>query len=121
MDKLATPLPNHIRNAIIQILIPLDDYLDDGRVWSRAMSGLYSLVAAYHWWMERNYQVVLDTSWSWLWWLKCLEKLKLALWLALHDSLPTNAFCHKRNLCASPYWPRCDVAPECALHCFRDY
>ena len=120
LERLATVIPQHIEAFILNIPIPGHFSLDDGWSWNGATSRVYSSVAGYCWWLERNYGWNPGTSWRWLWQLKCLEKIKLLLCLALHEGLPTNGFRFKRNLCSSQTCPRCDAAPEYPLCCFRD-
>lgn len=48
------------------------------------------------------------------------EKVRVFLWVALHNSLQVNAYRFKCNLSGSPACSRCSAPEEDQLHCLRD-
>ncbi|KAL4395796.1 hypothetical protein AHAS_Ahas01G0027700 [Arachis hypogaea] len=48
------------------------------------------------------------------------EKLRLLVWLCLHDAVPTQYLHFRRHLSSSSLCTRCNQLPETILHCFRD-
>ncbi|XLR25192.1 hypothetical protein HN51_071701 [Arachis hypogaea] len=61
-----------------------------------------------------------DGNWKWLWEIFIPKKVIFFFWLALHDAIPTNVFCHKRDLAVSDLCNKCGNEPESVLHCLRD-
>ncbi|KAK7244213.1 hypothetical protein RIF29_39032 [Crotalaria pallida] len=62
-----------------------------------------------------------EVSWSWVWRIKCHEKIKFLIWLVLHNAIPTNDFRFRRGMASSPNCARCGAGSESVLHCLRDY
>ena len=59
-------------------------------------------------------------DWHWLLKLKCLEQIKLFLWLLLHNTLPTNALRFQRGLAVSSCCPCCGELVEDDMHYLRN-
>lgn len=62
----------------------------------------------------------MGINWSALWKLQLPENVKFFFWMALHDSLPTNAFRAHRHCTTDTSCQRCGSGHETLLHALRD-
>lgn len=51
-------------------------------------------------------------SWSWVWKVRGLESIRIFIWLALHDALPTNEMMTRRDLSMNNFCSRCNLEEE---------
>lgn len=64
--------------------------------------------------------MVSDLSWNWIWKLPVSENIKLFIWLAFHNSVPTRSVLHHRNISPTEWCCKCQGVEEALLHCIRD-
>lgn len=90
-------------------------------IWGDSESGSYTAKSGYKW-LTQNHSShdTRNEQWSWLWKLPILENMKHFLWLALHESLPTNSFLVKRHIFVDSSCNRCGATEETILHTIRD-
>ncbi|KAL3825323.1 hypothetical protein ACJIZ3_021352 [Penstemon smallii] len=127
VDKV-TSLFNEEDSACI-LSIPLGNGRhDDRRLWHYNRNGLFSVRSAYHLAVkiarESDHTGAASSSagnsndWKWLWALSIPSKIKIFLWRACKNLLPTRAVLTKRkitNICSCVI---CDGEVEDVLHCF---
>lgn len=88
--------------------------------WDHGGSGSYTVRDGYAWLRDRNQPPMLNKEWNWLWKIPVPEKIRIFLWLVLHQALPVNAYRFKCHLTSTESCSRCSDAREDCLHCLRD-
>ncbi|KAL4314250.1 hypothetical protein AHAS_Ahas15G0066300 [Arachis hypogaea] len=81
---------------------------------------LYSAKQGYLWLIQNKLNWDRNINWLWLWKARVPEKLRLLVWLCLHDAVPTQYLHFQRHLSSSSLCTRCNQLPETILHCFQD-
>ncbi|KAK2409374.1 hypothetical protein QL285_044804 [Trifolium repens] len=99
-----------------------NDQLYDTFIWADNKNGVYTTKSGYDWILSRTEQPDQQHhyTWTWIWKLKAPEKIKLLIWLTCHNSVPTLALLHHRNMAPSSACPRCGHHKETFLHCAKD-
>lgn len=117
---LYTPLPQAVTDCINTINFRFNDAIEDVFIWPHNKNGTYSAKSGYQWLLSLSGNDNNTHSWSWILKKKISEKYKFLIWLACHDSLPTAALLHHRQIIASATCARCGVSDESVFHCIRD-
>ena len=78
------------------------------------------MASAYSWLILNIRLVVRDQRLHWLWKLKCLEKIKLLLWLCYHHALPVGMLRFWRGFSSSSTCTMCNASIETIEHCLWD-
>ena len=79
-----------LKNLVLEVPIPWNHDSEDYWVWVVGSSGVYSVASYYRWLISQAKNENSILSWKWIWHLKALFKISFLVWLAVHDSLPTN-------------------------------
>ncbi|KAK7245764.1 hypothetical protein RIF29_40613 [Crotalaria pallida] len=120
MLQVWTLLPGDIKEEMENIHILGFSDLQDVWAWKSSVDGEYSAVKGYRWLCNKSDNLLDEVSWSWVWRIKCHEKIKFLIWLVLHNAVPTNDFRFRRGMVSSPNCARCGAGFESVLHCLRD-
>lgn len=109
LDQLYTPLPDHIKQEIINTSVPHhpNDNIPDCWVWNGNHDGIYKASTGYGWLIERSREWNASGDWKWVWRAAASAKVQFLLWLISHDALPTNQMKHNRGIAPSPSCGRC--------------
>lgn len=120
MERLYTPVPAAILEHLQHIEPVIVQNRRDMWVWDSNDMGRFTVKDAYTWLQERNQTPTSLLDWRWVWRLKVPERIRIFIWLLLHNSIQTNSHRFRCNLSSSPSCARCSAAKEDALHCLRD-
>ncbi|XP_057451810.1 uncharacterized protein LOC130743585 [Lotus japonicus] len=93
---------------------------EDRWCWDPGNPDYYSSKEGYTWLRDTNQPSIPAADWGWIWKIKVPEKVKVFLWLTLHQALPVNSNRFKCHLTHSESCSRCSSAREDCLHCLRD-
>lgn len=93
---------------------------EDRWCWDPGNTYYYSSKEGYTWLRDTNQPSIPAADWGWIWNIKVPEKVKVFLWLTLHQALPVNSNRFKCHLTHSESCSRCSSAREDCLHCLRD-
>ncbi|CAN1186902.1 Putative ribonuclease H protein At1g65750 [Linum perenne] len=88
-------------------------------MWGSDPKGLFSIKSAYEILATIN-RSSPDRRWNSVWQRQGPQRVRLFLWLAVHNRLLTNAERKRRHLCSDDVCTRCRVGAEDALHVLRD-
>lgn len=98
-ELLRTWLSPELANKVSATPIPFDGTGSDGITWKHTVNGQFSTSTAYQYIRGglnplSNFNPQLTTnnnlSCTWIWKLKCLERIKSFLWFIFHNRLFTN-------------------------------
>ncbi|CAN1824010.1 Putative ribonuclease H protein At1g65750 [Linum perenne] len=92
---------------------------DDELIWGPDPKGLFSIKSAYEILAAIDRSVV-DQRWKAVWNWQGLNRVRLFLWLAVHNRLLTNSERRRRHLCTDDICTRCRAGTEDVLHVLRD-
>ncbi|MBA0722514.1 hypothetical protein Golax_003187, partial [Gossypium laxum] len=88
--------------------------------WYREKTGQYTVRSGYKELMIQNYNTEISEDaqiiYKKLWFLSIPAKIKIAMWRALRDFLPTGQVLFNRRIRNSLIYPRCNAASESFLH-----
>lgn len=120
LNRIFTNLPEEVRNYFTTVTSHLDPNSPDVWYWDNSSSGVYTVSDGYAWLYKyhRGEEVVED--WKWIWKLPVPEKVRVFVWLCIHDALPLNNNFVKCNMAASAACSRCSSDVEDILHALRD-
>ncbi|KAF1879364.1 hypothetical protein Lal_00005830 [Lupinus albus] len=120
-DILYTLVPPIIKDFIRDTYPLSNKNAEEGWIWESHDTGAYSANSGY-WWLNYYDEVIDPVSevWRWVWHIKVLEKVKFMCWLGIHDDIPSNELCFRRNMSLSPICTRCHSGNEELMHIFRD-
>lgn len=99
---------------------------EDKLVWADNKSGVYSVKSGYF----SNKSPITSTLttrasssyhvkpalWKYIWQAKTTPKVKIFLWNACHNALPTLENLYRRNIVPAPICPLCKQEPETVEH-----
>src|ERR1044072_2832835 len=122
-SALYTPAPGHLLEQLQRITPILEANHKDQWSWTPNSTGWYSVKTAYQWLFEQRQeqgQGQIQLEINWLWKLKVTEKIRLFLWLVLHNSIQVNQYRSKCKIANTPNFSRCSATEETILHCQRD-
>ncbi|KAL4301309.1 hypothetical protein AHAS_Ahas17G0288000 [Arachis hypogaea] len=117
LERIYSFIPRDLREDILSLVHILTSGRDLGWSWEHT---LYSAKQGYLWLIQNKLNWDRNINWLWLWKARVLEKLRLLVWLCLHDAVPTQYLRFRRHLSSSSLCTRCNQLPETILHCFRD-
>ena len=113
-------LPSRICSLIASFPPPSQQASADSLVWEPSGDGDFSVKSAYEkiaQWKFATSDPLFNSIWNW----HGLERIKLFLWLATHNSLHTNVFRVFRHMASSSFCSRCNEdLDESILHALRD-
>ena len=118
LDKLSTFVNLEGISHIIAVLPPRLDATNDCIIWGAASDGRFSLRSAYFL-IEPNSTLAKDRVFNDIWKWKGAERVRVFMWKALLDKLPTNlwrsSWSQVSTLCS-----HCSASVEDLLHILRD-
>lgn len=120
LNSLHTLLPDHLKDFLQDSHIHLNPGIQDRFIWCNSPNGDYTTKASYHWILQQRVGIEREQSWKWIWKIPAQENIKFFFWLAFHDSIPTLATLHHRNIIPSADCKVCPGVNETLLHCVRD-
>jgi hypothetical protein len=89
-----TLLHNLVPSSIIQkmhaIVLPHDSYGEDVQLWPGNRAGNFTVSVAYHL-ITREMTYIMDKTWTRVWKIDCIERIKVFIWQLIHDRLLTKA------------------------------
>ncbi|CAN1789663.1 Putative ribonuclease H protein At1g65750 [Linum perenne] len=119
IDKLNRVLPSEIVEQVMGRSALRDDLGPDSWVWGDAHDGRFKINSAYR--MLHNQDSYRENGlFSKIWKWDGPYRIKLFLWLALHERLMTNVERVRRHLVDSSICPRCGARAETVCHVLRD-
>ncbi|CAN1180886.1 Putative ribonuclease H protein At1g65750 [Linum perenne] len=98
---------------------PSSDQGDDEWVWSKEISGKFSIRTAYDI-VINSPNLRPDVNWSMVWRWSGPGRVQYFLWLLSHGKILTNAERKVRHMTEDESCPRCRAAAETILHTLRD-
>ncbi|KAL4328990.1 hypothetical protein AHAS_Ahas13G0255300 [Arachis hypogaea] len=117
LERIYSFIPRNLREDILSLVHISASGRDLGWNWEHT---LYSAKQGYLWLIQNKLNWDRNINWLWLWKARVPEKLRLLVWLCLHDAVPTQYLRFRRHLSSSSLCTRCNQLPETILHCFRD-
>ncbi|KAL4275708.1 hypothetical protein AHAS_Ahas20G0134200 [Arachis hypogaea] len=117
LERIYSFIPMDLREDILSLVHISASSRDLGWSWEHT---LYSAKQGYLWLIQNKLNWDRNINWLWLWKARVPEKLRLLVWLCLHDAVPTQYLRFRRHLSSSSLCTRCNQLPETILHCFRD-
>jgi hypothetical protein len=114
-----------LKEAAVIFNIPLSPFQPRDRlIWRCTTSGGFTVRSAYHLGMERQMSMKagsLETSkisdlWKQCWSLNVPNAVKMYMWKACHNLLPTKANLFRRGVCENNQCPICLRAEETVVH-----
>ncbi|KAH9652505.1 zf-RVT domain-containing protein [Citrus sinensis] len=108
-------------NKILSIKLPRT-IQEDKYAWHFDRRGMYSVRSGYKVALQTKYQDVPSCSgnptneWKYIWSLNLPAKVKIFIWRALSNLLPTVGRLYKKNVLESPICQRCSNAAENVYH-----
>lgn len=122
LDKLATPLPSHVKDTILNKVVPsiTDASLSDTWTWQGNKDGIFSVASGYSWLLIQNITWDDGQNWEWLSKLGVPAKMQVFIWQMLHRALSTSELRNKRGLATSSSCHNCSESIESILHYLRD-
>ena len=106
LAKLATVLPDFIRDAVLSSTMVENSTLDDLMCWADDISGIYASKGAYLWLLNRSISSNLEGPWPWIWKLPVEEKVRSFLWQIFQNALPTAEMHFLRHMAPHPMCSR---------------
>ncbi|XP_057420539.1 uncharacterized protein LOC130714634 [Lotus japonicus] len=121
-SSLYTILPPLVQQKMLAVAPVIDIRLHDHWIWKFDSQGIYSAAGAYSWLINANAQMSLTglDTWRWIWKIKVPEKIRVFIWLCMHDAIQVNNLRFRCKLASSPSCSRCQHSMEDILHCLRD-
>lgn len=113
LKKLAFELPKPLINSILSIT-PTESPKDIP-TWALIENGKFTSNSCYK--VVSNINKNLP-DFSWIWNLKCLNKIKYFLWKCLHNKLPTRSYLNYIGINIDPICPTCKSENETNDHIF---
>lgn len=120
LEVLYTVLPHDVASQLQRMKPQLVPNHQDLWVWESSDSGCYTVKDGYTWLANRLQQGFTLEDWRWLLRLKIPERIRIFIWLVVHNSIQTNLYRFRCNMVASPSCTRCSAPEEDAIHCLRD-
>lgn len=118
-DEFANLLPNHILKKIAAHQVVNDDSASDLHYWRGTNKGVFSIKSALR--IIRNEETEeKDTRWELAWHTPVQQRVRVFIWLGLHNRLLCNANRTIRKLTTDPGCKRCGSREETLVHIFRD-
>ncbi|KAL4292809.1 hypothetical protein AHAS_Ahas18G0065200 [Arachis hypogaea] len=117
LERIYSFIPMDLREDILSLVHISVSGRDLDWSWEHT---LYSAKQGYLWLIQNKLNWDRNINWLWLWKARVPEKLRLLVWLCLHDAVPTQYLRFRRHLSSSSLCTRCNQLPETILHCFRD-
>lgn len=91
----------------------------DSFKWMEDKGGICTVSSAYDVFVGRSREEVWG-GWSLVWRLRVQSRIKIFLWLMIHEGLMTNKSRWRRGIAQSPICSHCGEAQEDSLHAIRD-
>lgn len=120
LNKLATMMPQDVRDEILNTHVHIRDDVPDVLVWDDSVHGTYTARDGYMWLLKQRDVTPNACAWGWIWNKKGPENIKFLFWLACHDSAPTNITLYHRGILHNSCCQRCMLGEETFLHSIRD-
>ncbi|KAL9224347.1 hypothetical protein vseg_000390 [Gypsophila vaccaria] len=118
-DIFAAYLPNIVLQTIASFEVQQGDDSPDSYFWNVSSSGNFTLKSTME--MIRNdVSASVNVNWSLPWKVPAPQKIRLFLWLVLHDRTLSNSNRFKRGLTEDARCVSCGVLEETTLHILRD-
>ncbi|KAL4316715.1 hypothetical protein AHAS_Ahas15G0312800 [Arachis hypogaea] len=117
LERIYSFIPRDLREDILSLVHISASDRDLGWSWEHT---LYFAKQGYLWLIRNKLNWDRNINWLWLWKARVPEKLRLLVWLCLHDAVPTQYLRFQRHLSSSSLCTRCNQLLETILHCFRD-
>jgi hypothetical protein len=115
-----TLLHNLVPSSIIQkmhaIVLPHDSYGEDVQLWPGNRAGNFTVSVAYHL-ITREMTYIVDKTWTRVWKIDCIERIKVFIWQLIHDRLLTKAKLARWHL-GDPFCVNCIHFEESIIHLF---
>ncbi|KAK4267638.1 hypothetical protein QN277_024391 [Acacia crassicarpa] len=118
LSRLVTVVKGEIIQMLLAILPPMSEAGNDILMWNATAHGNFSVKSAYFLIEKPPAQLhsnVFKKIWAW----KGVERVRVFLWLAFHNRLPTNER-RRRWSSGSATCAYCEVGIEDEMHIFRD-
>ncbi|XP_019168955.1 PREDICTED: uncharacterized protein LOC109164864 [Ipomoea nil] len=109
-------LPDSVTNSIRAIPIALTESPHDAISWPHSGTGSFTLKSGFNFIAG---QETIEEDLSWVWHVKCTEKVKLFIWKITQNGLLTNSERSRRGLSTDAICQRCDGVDESLDHIFR--
>lgn len=118
-DAFANLLPPDVIKEIDAHELKSDPSTGDLLYWCSGNKGKFSIKSALNI-IRRDELEPSDGCWELIWKLRVQQRIRVFIWLAMHDRLMTNSNRHKRNLTDIPRCSLCEDADETVMHVLRD-
>lgn len=113
-------LPENIVGTFSSIPARVIPDREDLWCWNYSEEGRYSVRDGYLWLREKGVTMDGGFDGSWIWKLDVPEKVRMFVWLGLHEVLPVNQLCFCCRMAKSSECSQCRMGPEDGIHCLRD-
>jgi len=121
LEDLNALLPERMVHLVRSIPVPFSIQIPDEVFWGLSPSGLFTVKSAFELLREDSTIGVRDIQkWGWISRLFCSEKIKIFVWIILHDYLLTNCFRYRKHWSTTADCPRCPGLEETTMHVLRD-
>jgi hypothetical protein len=100
------------------IVLPHDSYGEDVQLWPGNRAGNFTVSVAYHL-ITREMTYIMDKTWTRVWKIDCIERIKVFIWQLIHDRLLTKAKLAQWHV-GDPFCVKCIQFEESTIHVIRD-
>lgn len=90
----------------------------DSTSWGLSPNGVFSVASAFTA-VSRGHTNHEGMYLSWIWWLKCPERVRFFLWNLVQDKLNSNEVRHRKGMTPNPYCTLCGNITESTDHVVR--
>ncbi|XP_016164225.1 uncharacterized protein LOC107606708 [Arachis ipaensis] len=98
LERIYSFIPRDLREDILSLVHISASGRDLGWSWEHT---LYSAKQGYLWLIQNKLNWDRNINWLWFWKARVPEKLRLLVWLCLHDAVPTQYLRFRRHLSSS--------------------
>lgn len=118
-DHLHIVLPMFVVEKIHRLNIPLTQEVKDKPVWKSNKSGIM-LAKSFFKFLYHDDDANSSNHWGWIWRLSCLPKIRMFVWLVMHEPIPKNSLRHSIGISPSNTYARCESSAETIIYKLRD-
>ncbi|XP_057442323.1 uncharacterized protein LOC130734042 [Lotus japonicus] len=120
LNRLYTMIPLSVQQKLTDLQPTVCVARSDGWVWNVGNKGQYTVRDGYAWLNGCAHDQQGDRKIDWVWKLKVPEKVRVFVWLVLHNAIQVNQLRARCHMAADATCTRCSNSIEDALHCLRD-
>ncbi|XP_028786182.1 uncharacterized protein LOC114742086 [Neltuma alba] len=116
--RLSNLVPNEVMQRLISKLPPMTAAGDDILAWNATTNGDFTVKSAYYL-IEQSQPNSYSSTYNAIWKWTGFERIRVSLWIAFNNRLPTNAW-RSKWAGTSPICSHCGIGSEDTIHILHD-